>query len=1620
MATSLKKVTSKISDIQSKAQEAIQTGQKQVASSTQATQSWSTTTPTVTETPKVASTAKAMPSITRPDISSIVPTTTPTTTTTVNAKDLLWSRTQITWLRKAEIPDLLDWETNTTWIAWAINKLLYENPQQITQEFIKTDLFDKTKNIVIDTARFWISTVQWWLERYGDSPIVWLPKSAQEWDMWIKIKEQRDETLKSAFDKLESRDQWLSKDKWYKEAKERAEEWSASWKSMRQALQEWNWDVYLTRWWEILGQIIPALATSIITKNPKTVAWTVFTTVYWDAYKRNLTDVVKDPDFKDLTWQQKTDVASLLATTEAVIETIRDMLELAPFMKWKTSLSKMLWIKNAFASFLLNRQWTAVTEWLEEVSTEVLQTFIKQAYGSLDKISLKELWRIFSDTYALMQFAWLPWWAWWVIETRNRNKEREELSREADKYDNFNDFEADAQRWWIEDKELIQEAWSKSKWLNQEQTSTMKYDQEYVENLEDETSDLYEEKDIIENKIEELKSEPKEDKEQISKLETRLQEIDNRIQEIDKSIQEYMDIYWKEETTAEDELPATQQEQQMPAEAWWENLSEQTMKKNIDNKPVISKAMFLDKKKMRKSFNESVEQIKSWEKTYSDTSFANYAYWTSWKYILWDKKQRRAMIKKVLIIANKAWLVIHKWKIKWAQWQYKKWNIQYDTNELTTYWHEIFHWIKELLDFWDMKDQEKIIQLQKDMDEIIKQAKEYLWIDKYFWIDWEYADDFAEEWLANAFWEYLAERELPELWPKTFRQKVIDFFNRLINTIFWMTKEEWPITDEMKRVFESIANWEIEWTDEFREYAWKNRNTMEWEILNPIESSTEFTQEELQDMDWYKESQEENKKQSEQQDELWEHWEEIAEAGKQSDYENDIYNKSKDVELSEDVTSGKVHTTSQTIRDAFWKDKKKSLKALSIMKTEVVQAYHDVMTSAKTRILNISPRIAWRLVQMETQRDIYTHRYRERAKSFVEQISKLDKNAKLEIKKALLDYWALAYEQWENIEQYKQEEVAKLKEVLNKYWISEEATNDMFAMLSELWQRYKDAWLSITLSDIYFPRTVTDYEWLQQYISEQTWIPQENKATLLARIEEITRNPKLTEEEKEKKIRNWMTKDYHEPWKKSKNAKERKMWLLSEWWEWIYQFYWDPIESLDNYIVNMEDAIQKQLFLWWLQKEAWLKDENVSLEEIIEWLVVQWKISNEDLEEIKKSVSAVLNKKPTPKIVSTAKSIIHIWLLANFMSAITQFDDLWVVILRDRSWLKNIVKAFFWKAWIKYTDLWLENSYEIFKDQMNITNWFFAKSFFNAIDRLGKTSFVNTAWESLKRQANKNKDWTDTKSRKNLIKRLTDMYWVETANHIMEKIDSWSYMTNWQIDIDVLTDLLYLLSDTQPIYTSDMPTAYLNNGWVRLCYSLQSFTIKRINMLLQWTKQVYKNNWWWAEWAVRAWVWLMYTTAFLAMFWAMVWDAQDWLKWEKDETTLYKLITEWIDEAMEQLWKDAKGSWLKIWNLSDYDKKIYSRQWSWWWLMSKFEPPIIWMGADFVEAITEHNEDEMTDLAKYVPIIWKLLYYWFWDELESDIKNWWEWWEISWDKEDWESSGWEEDWETSWEKEDWE
>ena len=605
-----------ITKMQQTAQKMLEANKKQQAASTAATQSGSTSTPTVSTTPKVTQTKKAQPSvqqttqtvwagnvaqIQQPSLKSLnlfKPQEQVQTAQQLSQQywDLLSTKTE----DKVESPSIMSeltklydtapdvvWDTiKQNWIN-ILNKMYHTTVRENKFTRAVDNLFSSA---TIDTARTMISTAQWYLTKeYYSDLLPWkrslfanmmMPWYAlyqnklEQWlsntQIWQQLKQQRNDVLEAVFDETEKRDQWLA-ERWdYKEAKKTADKRAEQGKWIADAIEEWNWDVVTTRVWETIWQMIPSLIAVLATRNPKRAAPIIFWNVFWDSYKRSLLEVNKNPEFDHLTAEQKDNLATLMAFAEAWIESAWDLLELAPFMKGgKFSIADMLWLKTVLWRAIADWQWAAITEWWEEVITEILQNVFKRAYGWSDKATAKELWEIFSDTFLIMQFVWLAWWVKWWIETHRRWTVEKLLEHEAEKFDNFEDFEAEAQRGWVEDEDLIQEAWANAKWLTAEQSATLKRDTRDVQKQEQKAKDLYEEKATVESTLNTLRQSPLKDQSQITKLEVRLQEIDNKLQEIDNKIQEYNDLYWQWNVEVV-QAPYFKQE-------WGKNLSQQTM-----------------------------------------------------------------------------------------------------------------------------------------------------------------------------------------------------------------------------------------------------------------------------------------------------------------------------------------------------------------------------------------------------------------------------------------------------------------------------------------------------------------------------------------------------------------------------------------------------------------------------------------------------------------------------------------------------------------------------------------------------------------------------------------------------------------------------------------------------------------------------------------------------------------------------------------------------------------------------------------------------------------------------------------------------------------------------------
>ena len=69
--------------------------------------------------------------------------------------------------------------------------------------------------------------------------------------------------------------------------------------------------------------------------------------------------------------------------------------------------------------------------------------------------------------------------------------------------------------------------------------------------------------------------------------------------------------------------------------------------------------------------------------------------------------------------------------------------------------------------------------------------------------------------------------------------------------------------------------------------------------------------------------------------------------------------------------------------------------------------------------------------------------------------------------------------------------------------IKESDIDATLEVLNDIWERYRDAWLSINLSDMYFPRKVKDYDWLVKYMNKVQWKPEDSNKWLAKRIKAI-------------------------------------------------------------------------------------------------------------------------------------------------------------------------------------------------------------------------------------------------------------------------------------------------------------------------------------------------------------------------------------------------------------------------------------------------------------------------------------------------------------------------------------
>ena len=190
------------------------------------------------------------------------------------------------------------------------------------------------------------------------------------------------------------------------------------------------------------------------------------------------------------------------------------------------------------------------------------------------------------------------------------------------------------------------------------------------------------------------------------------------------------------------------------------------------------------------------------------------------------------------------------------------------------------------------------------------------------------------------------------------------------------------------------------------------------------------------------------------------------------------------------------------------------------------------------------------------------------------------------------------------------------------------------------------------------------------------------------------------------------------------------------------------------------------------------------------------------------------------KGMANVRAVAHNALLANVVSATTQLGDIGV-----SAWLNGgfkSLKAVVGKKSVTADDLGIQRELvQEISDPGSINAWtdrLFRYSGFRAVDRLGKNTFINSAFDNYTRMAR------SYKGRRRLTEELLPYWGVETPQLIKE------LQAGKPTDL-VKTFLFSKLSESQPISRSEVPELFLALPNGRLFYQLTTWTIKQMNLV---------------------------------------------------------------------------------------------------------------------------------------------------------------------------------------------
>lgn len=215
-------------------------------------------------------------------------------------------------------------------------------------------------------------------------------------------------------------------------------------------------------------------------------------------------------------------------------------------------------------------------------------------------------------------------------------------------------------------------------------------------------------------------------------------------------------------------------------------------------------------------------------------------------------------------------------------------------------------------------------------------------------------------------------------------------------------------------------------------------------------------------------------------------------------------------------------------------------------------------------------------------------------------------------------------------------------------------------------------------------------------------------------------------------------------------------------------------------------------------------------------------ISQDKVKEVQSILKARLNpKQMTNESVIFLRDVAYFSTLNDITNGITQLGDLWLSVYKNGFGnslvgLSNVISG---KNVITRNDIGIGDTVSAefleLKNRDKARRFIFKYSAIQPIDALGKSTFITSAWNKMKIQANANNEYF-----KNEVQRVFEDNWEVV----------WNDIKKGNLTYDAKYLLFSALSKVQPISLSEVPEAYLVGGDWKIVYALKTFALKAMDI----------------------------------------------------------------------------------------------------------------------------------------------------------------------------------------------